>query len=681
MEPPLFTVFTSVISLVGRSTAQATLLGLIVLAVHILLRNQLSARWRYALWLPVLVRLLLPSAPESSWSLFNFVRWPQRDLEARLSIQLPQYSAADLDPAGAQGIDLSPSSLPTPAAQYVLTWNNAFLAVWLAGAIFFGLRILRGNWRVRRCLHGVQPLHDPETEALFAECRQVLKVKQRASIYSVPGIDAPSLYGCFRPRLLLPTDFRQRFTIPEMRHILLHETAHLKRHDVLVNLFLLLAEVIHWFNPFVRYFLNRMRADRELASDEAVLAVGPENDRMAYGETILKTIESLQHYAPLPGLVGIGDAKNQLEERIRGIARFRGKRKANLMATVLIALLCVLGLSDAQSTPLAVAPIGAKQETTLPSQSIESPKPDAAPTPRAAVNEVGVPLYTRSFRLDPNTFLRAIGAGAGTSPTMTNMVQTLVRDYFAAAGIDFSVPPEFDPYNPAKPSPIKAIFFNVQTGVLFVRASLRDLNIVETMIQRLNVQPLQMTIEAKIVELPRKELNWLNEFVPAQGNRKRRAGTNQTAEARILTDQQFRAAIKRFERSPGVDLLATPRVTTLSGRQAQIAILEQPTDEEAKRDIPATGPTIEFFPRVQADGKTIQMDVDFKLVEKVKKTGWFSAGSDPKIRKRQLATTTTLADGQTALITGVADERSKESVVVIFVTATLIDPAGNRLYP
>src|SRR6266404_9827216 len=81
-----------------KTTWQASILALIVLIVQWALREKLSARWRYALWLVVLIRLVLPCAPQSGWSIFNYVRvesWarkaagPVNPMEPRKATGLP----------------------------------------------------------------------------------------------------------------------------------------------------------------------------------------------------------------------------------------------------------------------------------------------------------------------------------------------------------------------------------------------------------------------------------------------------------------------------------------------------------------------------------------------------------------------------------------------------------------
>src|SRR5262245_27742438 len=67
MNPPTSTVLIEL----GRISLQAGLLAVIVLGVQLLLRRRLSPRWRCALWWLVVLRLVLPFSPKSSFSIFN----------------------------------------------------------------------------------------------------------------------------------------------------------------------------------------------------------------------------------------------------------------------------------------------------------------------------------------------------------------------------------------------------------------------------------------------------------------------------------------------------------------------------------------------------------------------------------------------------------------------------------
>jgi len=73
MDLLLQTSLISVFSWVIRGSIMAGILIVLVLVLQFLLRNKLEVRWKYLLWIPVAFRLLLPWAPESSLSLYNFI--------------------------------------------------------------------------------------------------------------------------------------------------------------------------------------------------------------------------------------------------------------------------------------------------------------------------------------------------------------------------------------------------------------------------------------------------------------------------------------------------------------------------------------------------------------------------------------------------------------------------------
>ena len=57
-----------------RVSGQAAVLIVLIFLVQALLGNRLAPRWRYSLWLLVLVRLLLPTPLASNFSIFNLIR-------------------------------------------------------------------------------------------------------------------------------------------------------------------------------------------------------------------------------------------------------------------------------------------------------------------------------------------------------------------------------------------------------------------------------------------------------------------------------------------------------------------------------------------------------------------------------------------------------------------------------
>ena len=352
--------------LLQTSWQAAVLAGLILLA-QFLLRKRLSPAWRHALWFLLLARLLMPMTPSSPVSIFNLAKASRP--QARPVPAAPTTPVqAGLSPANAPSrpeVALAASPLPVPPvkresvprlspimpaavaapvavlsrADKALDWLAIATAAWLAGTVALTLRFIWLNRRFSRRLAGCVAVQEVSFKKLLSDCAESLGVKQRVVVLETAEVDSPAVYGLWRKRLLLPGGLLEVLTPEELRHVLLHELAHLKRRDSELNGLATTLQILHWFNPVLWLAFARMRADRELATDELALAHARAGERGAYGETILKVLEGLGGRAPLPGLVGIGESKAQIGERIRAIARGatgpRWRWAACLLATVL----------------------------------------------------------------------------------------------------------------------------------------------------------------------------------------------------------------------------------------------------------------------------------------------------------------------------------------------------------
>jgi len=223
----------------------------------------------------------------------------------------------------------------------------------------------------------------------------------------------------------------------------------------------------------------------------------------------------------------------------------------------------------------------------------------------------------------------------------------------------------------------------------------------------------------------------------------------------ILTDPQFRVVMRMLQQRDGADLLSEASVTTLSGRQTQIQVVDLQTivtgnsfGSSGAQAAPSGtlggtfvqsspnlnyntqtlpfGPTLDLIPYVSADGFTVQLTLIPSFTEFlgyddpgkfVPQSQTVSAGNIgvpitaqlplPHFRLRQVITSAIVWDGQTVVLGGLISEavskvkdqipvlgdipvvgrlfRSESSNtqkknLMIFVTPTIIDPAGNRYH-
>ena len=339
-------------------------------------------------------------------------------------------------------------------------------------------------------------------------------------------------------------------------------------------------------------------------------------------------------------------------------------------------------------------------------------------------------LQTRFFKVDPNTLeqgLKSISAHdprGGKKPVFnpydTNSVIERVQRLFQTAGVDLSAPG-------------RALFYQDRVGTVMVRATPAEMETVEKAIQLLNITPPQLTIRVKVFEVAKTNaaqgLDWFLGTVLTNPPPRNRADPNAPVPTitGILTEWQFRDVVRALEQRGGTDLLSAPEVTTMSGRQAQIKVvniqyivtdLDIGETNAAKRQpaiLPLAepfelGPKLDVVPYVQTDGYTIQMSVITSLKEflgyedsqtvqpaiagAAQANGVTSPMPLPKFRLRQVATSALVWDGQTLMIgagsartmqrqpdaNGVITTNYTEKELIYFITPRLIDAAGNPLH-
>ena len=407
-----------------RASWQTAVLVLLVLAVQWALRKQLTPRWRGALWWLVVIRLLLPFSLPSGVSLFNWIGWgaETRDQATPDRAQPPSPSVESFASA-TEAAELSAGrgtllrnfdrikqseeqpelgeSLALPHASSdgehaTLSWRMVLVCLWILGLATLAARVVWSGLRLQRELRLATPVRDTVTLSLLDRCGEDLRIHRLPALLETPAVFSPALCGLFHPRLLLPPGLIGRFTQGELRFIFLHELAHLKRRDIATNWLSTLLQLLHWFNPLVWLAFARMRADRELACDALVLAHAEANERRAYGQTIIKLLESFTRPSALPGLVGILEDKSQMKRRILTIVGYDRARRSSLVAMLVIAALAMVALTDARTNMTAgrsareSAPEADPQlireinvgVVPMPSQNTSEPQPKGGLGPR-----------------------------------------------------------------------------------------------------------------------------------------------------------------------------------------------------------------------------------------------------------------------------------------------------------
>lgn len=337
-------------------------------------------------------------------------------------------------------------------------------------------------------------------------------------------------------------------------------------------------------------------------------------------------------------------------------------------------------------------------------------------------NTNAVQYEMRTFKVNP----KVLAAALGITNKMPVSTQTVPDQITPGTGLLY-INSEYDDFTSAikqflqkqgvNLDPPKALFYNDRLGLLFVYATPKDLDVVERGVQMLMSAPPQIHIQARFIEMPADT----------------RAGV--PSGMGILTESEMKTALQLLLSQKGVEEVSAPEATLLSGRQVQMRAVE--TDPVVTNytitmpprvKVPAIAPQVGTFefgslldavPLALADGYTISLTTtgsriqffgyaDTKGLKPV--TTNYDGGTItlpmalPAIQMSSATASALLYDNQTLVLFpkwqpqplfSPTDEKSRKRVLdhiaqakkknpgkqlVIFVTVTLIDPAGNRIH-
>lgn len=323
------------------TSLKASLLVIAAFSVTFLFRKSLPPRWRYAVWLLLLLRLCLPLLPKSEVSVFQ---------AGEIAMQGAWHRAAktQVTELGAQPIAPS-ATVEAGRGGAVADLDVATLLalVWLAGALAV---VVRSSVAMARFRIGLRRARPVGTAEVGSEVKRKLGVKTEVRVVESELVETPALFGLFRPRIVLPTGALKELPEDELRFVLFHELAHVKRRDPWVQYLTSLLAAVHWWNPLVLLGFRQLRAERELACDDLVLRHLSAEERRGYGQTLLNVLDRSLRPQKAP-VLAMAESKLELGRRLLvirdGAPRGVGH---NALALALVLGLGVVALTDALPT-------------------------------------------------------------------------------------------------------------------------------------------------------------------------------------------------------------------------------------------------------------------------------------------------------------------------------------------
>ena len=276
--------------------------------VHSIGWTLLHASWQITL-VALLLKLVLKSAEKHSsnlaysfavLSLIIICLWSGYTF----SQQFDHFDQAiKLAPLEAEMNSESPVTIATENNRYftkptvektALTWDERLyqferylpilVILWLIGTLLLILRFIAGWLQVRRLK--TKALSPVETFWLdrLENLKQKIGVQKNVAFFNSALVSEPVTMGHFKPIILVPLGMFTNLTPDMVEALLLHELAHIKRSDYLVNIIQSLLEIIFFFHPAIWWISKNIRQIREHACDD--MAVKACKDPLLYAKTL-----------------------------------------------------------------------------------------------------------------------------------------------------------------------------------------------------------------------------------------------------------------------------------------------------------------------------------------------------------------------------------------------------------
>lgn len=339
--------------------------ALFVLLFKQLFKNKLSARWQVFIWLILAVRMIVPSLPQSRFSVFNAFDLPKEQKEVQTAFSeneqetdfntvlpaTPETEAIKENPSETVNFTLpTEETAPTPAitpksgtfrllsadfiVPFIIRCGAAVLLLYFVLVYIINLAKIKKQGKKAKD-NALQLLHD---------CKNTVGVKRKVSL--VYYGKSPMLMGVIKPVIVLPEDFSDK----EKQDIIIHELCHLKNGDIFALWLAVFLLCTSWYNPIIWLCFFTFRRDIEVYCDSRVLEYAV--NKKEYAELLVRT--ALKKNSFIAGTTSLQNGEKEVERRIKYMAYFKKPKVIWIMIiaaiAVVISVLCLTNAKDKEES-------------------------------------------------------------------------------------------------------------------------------------------------------------------------------------------------------------------------------------------------------------------------------------------------------------------------------------------
>ena len=277
------------------------------------------------------------------------------------------------------GDALTPSANVTTGGGSVQSWTRWIVLAWLTGVLACTARLAAG-WQIsRRLLRSADGVVPAALLHTFEQIKERLSFSKPVRLLLSARIDTPAVVGWLRPAILLPVTALTGLSEKQLRAVLAHELAHIRRHDFLVNVLQRFVESILFYHPAVWWLSARIRTERENCCDD--LAVQICGDRLLYAQALIE-LERSRPETPVLSVAATGGSMVMRVRRILGRETASADWQSAVAALAFVVVWVIAGAWQSPSVQAGPIAVPVRSLASLASL-LPTPAPVTAPGPGA----------------------------------------------------------------------------------------------------------------------------------------------------------------------------------------------------------------------------------------------------------------------------------------------------------
>ncbi|MGM9530686.1 M56 family metallopeptidase [Intestinibacter sp.] len=365
MDIDLYYLMDNVYGYLATAGIYAAIVGIVILIARQILNKKIGKKYLCMLWLIFIVKLIIPFAPESSFSIFNEIPFLKNDIPTTFedifyrnkNYDTQIYSVdnlndyEDLSKNEAEVVEHTDNNKQTSDEnfKYNIEQNSnnnglvssfdildLILIIEFLMILAYAFMYFKFNKKINIYQRNCDRIDD-----IFKNTLKRMNINKKIDLIITDSVNTPSIIGILKVKVLLPSNLID-LDDSQLEYIFLHELCHYKRKDNIFNYLLVFLQCLHITNAVVWISFKKIRDDIELACDEKVLSILNKEEHNKYGLTILDVLERINcNKSMVLGLSMVSD-KEVIKSRLEIIKKFKNLKHKKILALVSIVSVLVL---------------------------------------------------------------------------------------------------------------------------------------------------------------------------------------------------------------------------------------------------------------------------------------------------------------------------------------------------